>query len=127
VIYYSANSVDSDDLSPGIRHLGLERVISNYDPSIYDTIEDVKFSNWTPWARLFKHAFVKDNLITFDEVIVGNDAGFVLKAGFYSKKIMVDADPIYCVTYRKGSLTFMEDDNAFENRFKAKILVNNYM
>ena len=127
IIYYSASSVNSNDLSPGTRHLGTERAIFNYVPLNNETVENVKFSNWEPWTRLFNHAFIRDNSITFDEVMVGNDAGFVLKAGYYSKTINVDTRPIYCVTYRNDSLSFVISEKAFDNRFKAKILVNNYM
>ena len=127
IIYFSATSVDSGDLSPGSRHLGTVRAITNYNSNDISTIDGLKFSNWEPWARLFNHGFIRDKLIQFDEVMVGNDAGFVLKAGFLSKTVAVDKSPICCVTFRKESISFIIGDRAFFERFKAKVLVNNYM
>src|SRR5690606_15578589 len=115
------------DLSPGSRHLGTVRAVTNFNISDEKTVDALKFSNWEPWSRLFNNNFIRREIIRFDEVKVGNDAGFVLKAGFTSQKVIADKSPIYCVTFRKDSLSFSTSDQAQFEQFKGKILVNNYM
>lgn len=127
VIYFSATSVMNDTFTPSNRHEGTERAITNYKSKDAKSEEDVKFSNWEPWARMFNANYIKRNQLSFDEVMTGNDAGFVLKAGYYSKKISVDKSQIYCVTYRTDSLSYNKSEKDFDNRFKAILLLNSYM
>src|SRR5690554_2863687 len=82
VIYFSATSVISDSLAAGNRHEGTVKAISNFNINNIQSVEHVKFANWEPWAKMFNRDFINKNHITFDEVLVGNDVGFVLKAGY---------------------------------------------
>jgi len=127
IIYFSATSVNSDTLTQEYRHLKTETTIRNYNLHNEDTITEIKYANWEPWARMFNRDFIKNNNILFDEVMVGNDAGFVLKAGYYSRYIEVNTNPIYCVTFRESSLSYEVNETAFNNQYKATLLVNNYL
>src|SRR5690606_19387438 len=106
IVYFSATSVDNETLEPRTRHIRLEEAIRSYNESSTNSADTIKYSNWEPWSKMFKHNFIIENRIFFDEVMVGNDLGFVLTAGHLSKKILVDQSPIYCVTYRVQSLSY---------------------
>lgn len=127
VVYFSATSVDNNTLQPATRHFRTENSVNNYDVNNPKSVEDIKYANWEPWSKMFNHDYIRRNRISFDEVMVGNDLGFVIKAGHLSQRIEVDKAPIYCVTHRKESLTFEDSELAFDNRYKAILRTNRYM
>lgn len=127
LVYFSATSVDSETLEPATRHTELSNAIYDYDINNPKSIETIKYYNWEPWSKMFNHAHIKENRIFFDEVAVGNDAGFVITAGHFSQIIEVDKEPIYCVTHRTDSLTHEVSETAFDDRYLAVLLVNGYL
>jgi glycosyltransferase involved in cell wall biosynthesis len=128
LIYFSATSIDSETGKPANRNKDIVKIINHYNPAIFTTREDLIYIYWTPWGKMFNHEFVKRNNLQFEEVLVGNDAMFVIRAGEMSGKIVVDKFPLYCITYNRNSLTFgVYDENHFNERFFAKIRINNYL
>lgn len=127
VVYFSATSVHSQTLLPSTRHLGLEKAIRTYNIEYTGSVKKIKYENWEPWSKMFSRSYIQELGIYFDEIMIGNDIGFVLKAGHFSSKIDVFNFPLYCVTFRDDSLSFDNSETAFDNRFKAVLLINKYM
>lgn len=128
IIYFSATSIDNNSGAKANRNKNIVEVINNFNEEKYKTVEDLIFKNWTPWSKMFKHKYIKQKNLLFEEVKVGNDALFVLEAGINAQKIAVDKFPIYCVTYSTNSLTYkITSETKFDERFNAKIRINNYL
>jgi glycosyltransferase involved in cell wall biosynthesis len=128
VIYFSASSIDNKTGKIANRNKDIVKAINNFNKEKYKTVEDLIFKNWTPWSKMFKHNFIKQKNLFFEEVKVGNDALFVMNAGIKAKNIEVINYPIYCVTYDKKSLTYnSENDEILEERFLAKVRINNFL
>ena len=128
IIYFSATSIDNNSGAKANRNKNIVKVINNFNKEKYKTFEDLIFKNWTPWSKMFKHKYIKQKNLLFEEVKVGNDALFVLESGINAKKIAVDKYPIYCVTYSPNSLTYtITSETRFDERFNAKIRINNYL
>lgn len=128
IIYFSATSIDNNSGAKANRNKNIVEVINNFNEEKYKTVEDLIFKNWTPWSKMFKHKYIKQKNLLFEEVKVGNDALFVLESGINAKKIAVDKFPIYCVTYSTNSLTYkITSETKFDERFNAKIRINNYL
>ena len=67
----------------------------------------LKYRYVTVWAKMYnrKELIVKHS-ITFDEIPVSNDVMFSIYSAFYAGcSIIVLLEPVYCITYREGSLT----------------------
>ena len=128
ILYFSATSIDSKTGKPADRNKDMVKIINNYDPAVPVARDDLIYRNWTPWSKMFNHKFIIKNDLFFEEVTIGNDALFVMQAGEKTAKIAVDRFPIYCVTYNGNSLTYrVADENYFNERFLAKIRINNYL
>ena len=67
--------------------------------------KDVLFSNITCWAKMFRSSFIKENNIVFEEVKCANDVAFGYQVAVKADSIAISPYAIYNVTYRKGSLT----------------------
>ncbi len=53
---------------------------------------------WAPWNKVFSREFIINNNIMFEEIPVGNDAMFSLKANFSANKILIIEDRLYHYT-----------------------------
>lgn len=53
---------------------------------------------WSPWNKVFSRKFIVDNQIKFEEIPVGNDAMFSLKANFLANKILIIENKLYHYT-----------------------------
>lgn len=63
-----------------------------------DINEDSVRLLWYPWNKVFSRELIFSNKILFDEIAVGNDALFCLKANFKAKKILIIEDKLYYYT-----------------------------
>ncbi|MGO4911499.1 glycosyltransferase family 2 protein [Leeuwenhoekiella sp. W20_SRS_FM14] len=128
LVYFSASSVDSATGKPSKRNRHLEDIIHKYRADKLSSREDLIYINWAPWSKLFRHGFVIANDLKFEEVKVGNDARFVIQAGELARNIAVSKSQIYCVTYNSKSLTYrVPDESFFDERFAAKLRINDYL
>lgn len=131
IVYFLANSVNNDNLKPAERHLYLEKTRNKYYKKLkYNKIkakEELVYKNWEAWAKMFRNDFIKKNKLSFEEVKIGEDALFVIKAGELSTKYVADNFQLYCITYRPNSLSFkLDNESDFDEGFYAKIRINNY-
>lgn len=88
----------------------------------------LKYKNWAPWNKVISSKLIKQHQIKFDEIPVGNDALFSLKAAYAAQNIKVINTPLYCVTYEPNSIT--HKSMSYERRFaytKVNIRINQFL
>ena len=105
IIYFNANSVDTDDCVHRDILYSLNRMISISQRNRILGENLLRYRFGEPWCKIIKRNLLIDNHIEFDEVKVHNDTFFSLLVGFYSKKIEIEKHSGYCVTLRFNSLS----------------------
>lgn len=103
---------------------GAQRYIFDYlqNPSAENEMA-LRYKLAPPWSRMIKAEIIQQNVMTFDNTIVGNDVMFSVKCGYYCRNMLVVKDVIYC--YTKGSHTLTRDTK--EKLFvRAKVFVGMY-
>lgn len=68
------------------------------------------FQNWT-WNKMFRHSFVSEQVLQFQEVSRTNDMAFVCLSLALAKRILV-IEKVF-VTYRVGSGTSLQSTNVY--------------
>lgn len=102
VVYFNANSVDTDTYQPSDRAKLLNSWMNEWIKN-HSNIVDFKYRFGEPWSKIISRNLVVSNHLKFDETPIHNDTRFSYLVGFYAKKIKIDARKVYCVTTRKGS------------------------
>lgn len=105
VIYFNANSVDTDTYEPSNRADHLNDFINGYqkDKEQGEIVMRCMFTE--PWCKMIKRKIIDDNSITFDDTSIHEDVKFACLVGYYAKTIKVDCRQLYCVTSRINSLS----------------------
>ena len=127
ILYYSVNSVDSDTLEVSDRGNDISNLVDNIKDINSHELELLRYSLWVPWNKMFKADFIHALQLTFDEIVAGNDALFVVKAGHFAKNIQVAPQKIYCVTYRRNSLTYKRSRKSLEAAFDMRLRLNDFL
>ena len=105
IVFFNANSVDTDIYTTTYRCLHLNEMIRKADRNLAKSIFELKYAFGEPWCKMVKHELIEENNIRFSETIIHNDTRYSYLVGFYSKNIHVDKRAIYCVTDRVGSVS----------------------
>lgn len=103
VIYFSANSVDTEtfnDVCELMPHYG---IISNYLKTGVES--DIKYRIYSPWGKLIKRELIEDNNIRFRESGVFNDMHFSQRCDYYARNIAADITAYYCYAIRANSVS----------------------
>lgn len=105
IIYFKHKSVFSDTLQPCIRSQYRNDAISKFitDPNSRN-LNTVKFGDIVPWGKMLRRSLIIDNGIRFDEIPCCEDVMFITKCANFAKKVSINEDSVYCVTYRTTSL-----------------------
>lgn len=119
VVYFRANSVDTEFYTISHRARLLNSLIDLYDSNENYALFHLKYSFGEPWCKLVKRSFIEEHYISFDETPIHNDTKFSYLVGYYAKNIKIDKHAIYCVTTREGSVSKLID----EKRRLARIQV----
>ena len=106
ILFFSANSVDSNTLLPARRVPGIEKYCEMYDKVDLRSADFIKYKLQAPWNKMFMRGFIEKYNIVFDEIVKGNDITFSFCASYLCRSFMVDISRLYCVTYRADSMTF---------------------
>ncbi|MFC6860076.1 glycosyltransferase family 2 protein [Zunongwangia atlantica] len=95
------------DIPKGINYQGstYQNIINNYDETKEESLQDVKFKIWTPWAKLYNKDFINRIGVKFESRRVGNDAFFVISANNNTDKIEIDKTKIYYHYYNNHGLS----------------------
>ncbi|MBO4463680.1 MAG: glycosyltransferase family 2 protein [Prevotella sp.] len=104
VVYFSANSVDSDTYAPSYRADHIHDYMKKYndDPKKGELILRYLFSETV--CKLVKSELIKRYSIVFDDTSIHEDVRFACSVGHHAKEIAVVNRELYCITSRKGSL-----------------------
>ncbi|MGS2738016.1 glycosyltransferase family 2 protein [Sinomicrobium sp. M5D2P17] len=106
LIFFNANSVDTDTLRPTKnRAQHLQNFIDLYRNEPEKGLLQLKYLFGEPWAKMVKREIIVQNHIRFDETIIHNDTTFSYCVGYYSDNIIVDDRTVYCITVRLGSVS----------------------
>lgn len=73
-------------------------------------LNELKFLHWQPWNKMTSREFIIKHKIYFDEIPIGNDAFFSLKAAEITNNIHTINNEIYCNTFNKESITFRKSN-----------------
>lgn len=83
--------------------------------------ERIRYSYPCPVGKFIRRRIVEKNGIRFQEIRYANDVMFALKVSFYSQKIKVIDDVIYCVYQSNNSLTRNENWRNPYTRIKVSL------
>lgn len=105
IVYFNANSVDSESFEPSNRVNHLHEFIDEYytDKNRGDLILRYLFTE--PWCKMVKREIIESHQIRFEETSIRNDVRYSYLVGHYAGKIIVDNRQLYCVTTRKNSVS----------------------
>ena len=105
IVYFNANSVDSESYKPSNRADHLHKFIDDYfkDNEHGELIMRYLFTE--PWCKMVKRELIESHHIKFEETSIRNDVRYSYLVGHYAKGIVVDNRQLYCVTTRKNSVS----------------------
>ena len=105
IIYFNANSVDTDTYKPSNRVDHLHEFIEEYhkDKNKGELIMRYLFTE--PWCKMVKREIIESHHIKFEETSIRNDVRYSYLVGHYAAKIIVDDRQLYCVTTRQNSVS----------------------
>lgn len=126
VVFFKFTSVYSDTLEKANRDWFFNMYIDEYLNNKTDE-RNLRYRFITPCSKLIRMSVIKDNLLKFEEVRVGNDVMFSVQLGLIAKTITADANPIYCATVNKGSLVNIVSKQTHTERFLGKIKMNKFL
>lgn len=119
VIYFASATVDNETLRPVEN-----RMTAIVNGIKLNNLDQMRYGNYVPWAKLIKRSVVVENHIYYDETIVCNDAMFSIKLGHFAKEIKCDPTVIYISTVREGSLFYGVSKERIQIRYEVKKRIN---
>lgn len=118
IIYFTSRSVDNETLSPIPSRVDISKKIRN------GKIQELRYTYYVPWGKMIKSSFIKENSLTFDEVLASNDVYFSVACGIKAKKIYAYPQCIYVSTMRKNSLFFHDTIEKLDAKIGVSKRVN---
>lgn len=105
IVYFNANSVDTDTYEPSNRVDHLHVFINEYKRDKVRGELIMRYLFTEPWCKMVKRELIKNNCIKFEETSIRNDVRYSYLVGHYAGKIIVDERQLYCVTTRQNSVS----------------------
>jgi len=93
------------NIAGGGERAQLHQQIFNLYKSNNDDYE-VRYHIWAPWNKVISRQFIVRNNLQFEEIPVGNDAMFGLKASRAAKNYRIIDDKLYYLTDNEDSISF---------------------
>lgn len=105
IIYFNANSVDTETYEPSYRVDHLHGFIDEYhnEPVLGELAMRYLFTE--PWCKMVKRELIEHNGVSFEETSIRNDVRYSYLVGHYAQNIIVDDRQLYCVTTRQNSVS----------------------
>lgn len=126
ILYFSAYSVNSETLLHSNRANSIIDLILKYEEDDINKDDLIRYTLWVPWNKMFNRSFIVNYKLFFEEILSGNDAMFVVRAGHLAKNISVENKKLYCVTYRNDSLTYHRNIKSVYSSFKMRLRLNDF-
>ena len=105
IVFFNANSVDTNSFEPSNRVDHLHEFINDYEQDEKTGSLMLRYLFTEPWCKMVKRELIKKYAISFEETCIRNDVRYSYMVGHYSKNIIVDSRQLYCVTTRRGSVS----------------------
>lgn len=109
IIYFKADSVDSDTYEPSDRHIRINKAI---DDALIGTISNKKavLVIPSPICKMLRRDYIQKKGILYDETYASNDMMFALKAVYWAADdaVSVSGEVLYTITTRGDSLDAMK-------------------
>lgn len=122
IIFFPPTSIYEETGEPATRHLKHVEKLNAYcaEPTLRNEFA-LRLTWHCPWSKLYKLDFLRQNSISFDEVVASNDVGFSLRSGLKAKNIGISKIPIYCSVSRMGSLEHSYSREILKARIKVAV------
>lgn len=105
IVYFNANSVDSETFEPSDRVDHLHEFIDEYHRDKNRGELMMRYLFTEPWCKMVKREIIEQNQIRFEETSIRNDVRYSYLVGFYANTIVLDDRQLYCVTTRRNSVS----------------------
>ena len=105
IVYFNANSVDTDTYEPSNRVDHLHGFIEEYHKDRNKGELIMRYLFTEPWCKMVKREIIESHHIKFEETSIRNDVKYSYLVGHYAAKIIVDDRQLYCVTTRQNSVS----------------------
>lgn len=105
IVYFNANSVDSETFEPSNRVNHLHEFIQEYHNNKGHGELVMRYLFTEPWCKMVKREVIERYQIKFEETSIRNDVRYSYLVGHYAGRIIVDDRQLYCVTTRKNSVS----------------------
>lgn len=94
----------------------------------YNDESEIRYHIWAPWNKVISRQFIVKNHLQFEEIPVGNDAMFGLKASKAAQNYRIIEDRLYFLTDNEGSISFKEVSFAREfNYTQVRTRITRFM
>ncbi len=124
IVFYDASG---EDKSPIDRCKYYNDIYQRYFKGIC-SIDELKYLIWVTWNKMFRSILIFSNKLEFDEIPVGNDAFFSLKASKLAKDVLVLPEKLYIATYNPNIITFKKRNFTRELEFlNIDIRINRFL
>lgn len=105
IVYFNANSIDTDTYEPSNRVDHLHDFINEYHNDLSHGELEMRYLFTEPWCKMVRRDLIEQNGVRFEETSIRNDVRYSYLVGYYAKKIIVDDRQLYCVTTRQDSVS----------------------
>lgn len=127
LIYFFQTSIDVSTGKESKRHLLYNNTLKEFlknEKSKYREVQ-LRYKTNSPVGKMIRLSMIKEYGIYFDETIVSNDELFSTKCGYFSNRVKVCPNVVYCITSRPGSLI----TNISEERFwvRLEVFIRKYL
>lgn len=105
VIYFSANSVDSETYEPSNRADHIHEYMKKYSRDRVVGGLTLRYMFTETVCKMVKRELLHNNAISFDVTSIHEDVKFACSVGHYAKEILVVNEELYCITSRNDSVS----------------------
>jgi glycosyltransferase involved in cell wall biosynthesis len=132
IVYFNANSVDTETYEPSNRANHLNEFIEEYEKD--HKRGEMIMRHWftEPWCKMIRRDLIEKHNVEFDNTCIHEDVKFSCLIGLYAKSVVVDNRQLYCVTSRKDSLSRTQTLKTYLDELKVfawwkKYLLDNHI
>lgn len=105
VIYFSANSVDSDTLESSNRADHIHEYMKKYSRDRVGGELTLRYMFTETVCKMVKRELLHKHSVSFDVTSIHEDVKFACSVGHYAREILVVNEELYCITSRKDSVS----------------------
>ena len=127
VVYFNANSVDSNTFEPSNRVDHLHNFFNTYEKDDKEGVLYFRYMFTEPWCKIVNRDIIINNNIQFGHTKVNQDVVYAINVGDKSKNIIIDNRQGYCVTSRNDSLCKTDTKKTNEERFLVHSMWNMFL